>query len=111
MEIVRCPVGHFYDKEKDSTCPVCARDGLNDRTQTVDGPDVRPHQGCCTVELEGIISISYNAQLGTFEVTPEHESLVHLNGRVLTRTTPIKLGDELNLGNTRVNLTPSKEFY
>lgn len=111
MEIVRCPVGHFYDKEKDSTCPVCARDGLNDRTQTVDGPDVRPRQGCCTVELEGVISIFYNAHLGTFEVTPEHESLVHLNGRVLTRTTPIKLGDELKLGNTRVNLTPSKEFY
>lgn len=111
MEIVRCPVGHFYDKEKDSTCPVCARDGLDDRTQAVDGPDVRPRQGCCTIELEGVISISYNAQLGTFEVTPEHESLVHLNGRVLTRTTPIKLGDELNLGNTRVNLTPSREFY
>ena len=111
MEIIRCPNGHFYDKEISDTCPVCARDGLDDKTQPVDGPDFHPRQGCCTIELEGVVSITYNTVLGTFEVTPEHESLVHLNGRILTNTASIKLGDDLKLGNTQVNLTPSKEFY
>ena len=44
-------------------------------------------------------------------VTEGYKKTLIVNGRILTRTTAIKLGDELKLGNTQVNLTPSKEFY
>ena len=47
MEIIRCPNGHFYDKEKGDTCPVCAGGGeVIDDTQAAN--DYRPERrtGC-----------------------------------------------------------------
>lgn len=135
MEIVRCPVGHFYDKEKDSTCPVCAKgstfETLNfddngiaragDTTKPID-PPITPSEntsmeaiGFITefkgFRLEGILSVVYDEKNNTFEVIPEHESLVHLNGGTLTHKAVIHPDDVLMLGNTRVFLTLSHKTY
>ena len=59
--------------------------------------------------MEGIVSITYDEGLDHFVVTPEHASLVRLNGYTLTQRTIVKNDDMLMLGNTRVYLTPPEK--
>lgn len=108
MEIMRCPKGHFYDKEKADTCPVCAGNSANSDTRPVDD-FILPHHEGVSIRLEGIVSITYDEGLDHFVVTPEHASLVRLNGYTLTKSTIVKNEDMLMLGNTQVYLTPPEK--
>lgn len=64
-----------------------------------------------TVRLVGIASITYDRHMG-FEVTPENENLVQLNGKPLRNKILLREDDELTLGGTRVILSrPYMEAY
>ena len=108
MEVIRCPKGHFYDADKNTTCPVCAGDSANSDTRPVDC-FILPHHEGVSIRLEGIVSITYDEGLGRFVVTPEHASLVSLNGYTLTQRTMVQNDDMLMLGNTQVYLTPPEK--
>lgn len=107
MEIIRCPQGHFYDKEKADTCPVCAGNGYTDDSEF---NVVELHRGC-SIRLDGIITITHDDMNDRFVVKPEHESLVRLNGNIITEMTILDGDDELMLGNTRVYLDLPQRAY
>lgn len=113
MEIMRCPKGHFYDKEKADTCPVCAKNGCTNDPELSDDSKsniVELHRGC-SIRLDGIITITHDDMNDRFVVKPEHESLVRLNGNIITEMTILDRDDELMLGNTRVYLDLPQRAY
>lgn len=130
MQITRCPKGHFYDADKCPTCPVCTSGETADTADLQKEPfetppvctppqpidrnmelDMMFREVGSTVRLVGIASITYDRHMG-FEVTPENENLVQLNGKPLRNKILLREDDELTLGGTRVILTrPYMEAY